>query len=155
MGTAIPEGYTTLTIYLTIRGAAQAIEFYQKAFGAQELFRLTGPDGSIAHAEMQFGNSKLMLAEENPEWGNQSPTTLNGTSGGVAMYVENCDEVFNQAVAAGASIVMPVVDMFYGDRTGTVLDPFGHKWTIATNIKVMTPAEMQTAMDEWMKSMAS
>ena len=150
---AAPAGYHTVTPYLTVPSAAEAIEFYKTAFGAVEKLRLTMPGGGIAHAEFVIGDSALMTGDENPEWGNKSPKTLGGTPSGFCIYVPDVDAAFDKAVAAGATVVMPVADQFYGDRSGTVLDPFGHKWTLATHLKDMTPAEMQAAMDEWMKSM--
>ncbi len=150
---SIPAGYTPLTPYLYVGSAAEAMAFYAKAFGATEVLKLTTPDGGIAHAEMDFFGAKVMFADENPAWGNKSPKTLGGTSAGFALYVDDCDAVFAWAVAAGATVKMPVADQFYGDRSGSVTDPFGHVWTVATHQKDMTPAEMQAAMDEWMKSM--
>lgn len=150
---AIPDGYTPLTPYLYVGSAADAMAFYEKAFGAKEVLRLTMPGGGIAHAEIDIHGAKVMFADENPEWGNKGPKTLGGTTAGFALYVADCDAVFAQAVAAGATVKMPVADQFYGDRSGSVVDPFGHVWTIATHKVDMTPAQMQAAMDEWMKSM--
>lgn len=153
MAKPIPDGYGTVTPYLNITGAAKAIEYYAKAFGAQEVMRMPGPDGSIMHAEIRIGNSHIMLSDENTAWGTKSPTTLGGTTGGFMLYVDDCDAVFDRAVAAGATVLMPCSDQFYGDRCGSILDPFGHKWSIATHQKDMTPAEMNAAFEEWMKSM--
>lgn len=150
-----PAGYHSVTPYLTVPSAADAIAFYVKAFGAVEKLRLTMPGGGIAHAEISIGDSALMMGDENPEWGNKSPQTLGGTPSGYCVYVPDVDAAFATALAAGATEVMPVADQFYGDRSGTVLDPFGHKWTLATHLKDMTEAEMQAAMDEWMQSMAA
>lgn len=149
----IPDGYHTLTCYLIVKDSKAAMAFYAKAFGATEVLRLSMPDGSIAHAEMKVGDSHFMLSDENEQWGNKSPKSLGGSPIGLAIYVDDCDAVFNQAVAAGATVERPVVDQFYGDRSGTVLDPDGHKWTIGTHKVDMSTAEMQKAMDEWMKSM--
>ncbi len=149
----IPDGYNTFACYLIVKDAKAALAFYSKAFKAEEKMRLSMPDGSIAHAEFKIGDSMIMLGEENPGWGATSPQTLGGTPVGLCLYVPDCDAVFNQAVAAGATVDKPVIDQFYGDRSGTVVDPFGHKWTVCTHIKDLTPAEMQTAMEEMMKNM--
>ncbi len=130
---AIPEGHHTVTPDLALRNAAQAIEFYKKAFGAQELMRFNMPDGKIGHAEIKIGDSIVMLCDENPQGGCASPTSLNGTTTSLFLYVENVDATFQQAVKAGATIVMPVADMFWGDRWGQVVDPFGHRWSLATH----------------------
>ena len=148
----IPDGYHTLTPYLTVRDAAAAIAFYEKAFGAKELYRLTTPDGGIGHAEIQIGDSRIMMSDENPAWGSKSPLTLGGTPGGLGMYVADCDAVFHQAVAAGATVRYPLTDQFWGDRSGSVIDPFGHAWTILTHKEEVPPEEMQSRMDAWMKS---
>lgn len=151
----IPDGYHTFNCYLIVKGADAALKFYEKAFGAKEKLRLPMPDGSIVHAEFQVGDSMVMLGEENLEWGAKGPQTLGGTPIGLCLYVPDCDALFAQAVAAGATVERPMMDQFYGDRSGTVVDPFGHKWTIATHQKDMTADEMKTAMDDWMKSQAS
>ena len=148
----IPDGYTSVTPYLYVRRSADAIEFYKKAFGAVEILRLTMPGDGIAHAEIQIGNARIMLADEMPEWGNKGPQTLGGVSCGFAIYVHDCDVAFAKAVACGATVHRPLADQFYGDRSGTVIDPFGHSWTLCTHLKDMTEAEMQSAMDEWMKT---
>lgn len=146
---AIPEGYSTLTPYLNIKGAVEAIEFYKKAFGAKEITRLTMPDGSIAHAEIEIGDSKIMLAEENPQWGNLSPLALGGSPVTLCLYVEDVDAVFAQALKEGAKVIagMEVKDQFYGDRAGSLTDPFGHKWSIMTHIEDVSTEEMQKRMD--------
>ena len=146
---AIPEGYSTLTPYLNIKGAVEAIEFYKKAFGAKEITRLTMPDGSIAHAEIEIGDSKIMLAEENPQWGNLGPLTLGGSPVTLCLYVEDVDAVFAQALKEGATVIagMEVKDQFYGDRAGSLTDPFGHKWSIMTHIEDVSTEEMQKRMD--------
>lgn len=146
----IPEGYHTLTPYLHIRGAASALDFYQRAFGAKELFRLEGPPGKIGHAEMRIGDSPFMLADEMEEWGNRSPTSLGGTACSFMIYVEDVDAVFAQALEAGATEVRPVTDEFYGDRTGMVEDPFGHRWSIATHVEDVPAEEIERRMKEMM-----
>lgn len=150
----IPDGYHTVTPYIIVKGARQALDFYQKALGASVRMCMDGPGGAVAHAELEIGGSPIMLGEENPHWGAVSPTTLGGTPTGICLYVTDCDALFTQAVAAGASVVKPLADQFYGDRSGTVLDPFGHKWTIATHIEDVPPDEMKRRMDEVMKQMA-
>jgi PhnB protein len=155
MAKAIPDGYHSVTPYIICRNAAAAIEFYKTALGAVELFRMAGPDGHIVHAEVKVGDSVVMLGEECEAWGAKSPLTLGGTSFGLCIYVENCDAAFAQAVAAGAKVERPVIDQFYGDRSGTVSDPFGHKWTIATHKEDLSPAELQTRMEAFMASMAA
>jgi len=149
----IPAGYHTLTPYIYVQDSAAAIAFYIKAFGALETMRLTNPDGSIGHAEIQIGNSKLMLSDENAAWGNKSPATLGGNSGGFCIYTEDADALYAQAVAAGGTATYPMADQFYGDRSGRVTDPFGHTWMIATHKEDMNAEEMQKRMDEFMKSM--
>jgi PhnB protein len=150
----IPEGYHSVTPYLIVRGVAKAIEFYTEAFGAVETLRLPMPDGSIAHAEIKIGDSAVMFGEESPAWGSKSPQALSGTPVGLCIYVEDCDAVFNKAVAAGATVLKPLMDQFYGDRSGTVTDPFGHQWTVATHIEDVSPADMKTRMDEMVAKMA-
>lgn len=148
----VPEGCRTVTPYLIIRDAAKAIEFYKKAFGAVERFRMPMPDGKLAHAEIQIGDSVVMIADENPDWGVVSPQTLNGSPVSVFLYVPDVDATFQQAVAAGASEAMPVADMFWGDRYGKVVDPFGHKWDIATHVEDVAPAEMEERMKKAMSA---
>ena len=139
----IPEGYHTATPYLIVGGAAGAIEFYKKAFGARELFRMTKPDGRIGHAEIKIGDSPIMLADEVPEIGYHSPQSLGSSPVSILLYVEDVDAVFSQAVAAGAKVQRPVQDQFYGDRTGGVEDPFGHVWYIATHKEDVSPEELK------------
>ena len=139
---AIPEGYHTVTPYLTLRDAAGAIEFYKKAFGAMEIFRMNSPDGTVGHAELKIGDSIIMLSEENPKGECRSPASLNGTTTSLFLYVEDVDATFNQAVRAGATVSMPVTDMFWGDRHGQVSDPFGHRWSIATHKEYLSPKEV-------------
>lgn len=144
----IPDGFHTVTPYLTVRNAAQAIGFYQRAFGARERYRLPMADGRIGHAELLIGNSIVMLADEFPEFGNQSPQTLKGAAVGFALYVENADQAFQRAVQAGATAKEAVEDKFWGDRAGVVVDPFGHKWTLLTRIEDVAPDEMKRRMDK-------
>jgi uncharacterized glyoxalase superfamily protein PhnB len=140
---AIPEGFHTLTPHLIVKGASQAIEFYQKAFGAEEIFRMPGPDGeSIMHAELKIGDSRLFLVDEMPQMGGLGPHGIGGTPVFIHVYVEDVDTVFNQAVAAGAQVRMPLEDAFWGDRYGQVVDPFGHKWSLATHKEDLTPEEI-------------
>jgi PhnB protein len=153
MPSYIAPGYHTASFYLIVRDGKAMMSFYEKAFGAVETIKLTMPDGSIAHAEFKIGDSPIMMGEENIEWGNKSPLTLGGTPVGVMIYVPDCDAVFNQALAAGATVHRPMMDQFYGDRSGTVTDPSGHQWTIATHKTTMTGAQMQAAMEEMMKNM--
>lgn len=143
---AIPDGYYSLTPYLVVKGAAEAIAFYTKAFGATETMRMPGPEGRIMHAEIRIGNSTLMLSDENPEQGQISPTTLGGSGCSVMLYTDDVDATFKQAVAAGATAVMPPVDMFWGDRMGNLKDPFGHSWAVATHKEDVSPEEMGKRM---------
>lgn len=142
----IPEGYHSATPYLIIRGAAQAIEFYKRAFGATEIMRLDGPDGKVGHAEIKIGDSVIMLGDENLEAGICSPKTLNGTPVSILLYVQDVDTFVAQAAAAGASITRPVKDQFYGDRTGGIEDPFGHNWYLATHVEDVSQEEMKRRM---------
>jgi PhnB protein len=142
----IPEGYHTLTPYLTVDGAAEAIEYYKQAFGAEVVSRMPGPDGkTIMHAEIRIGNSKVMMSDAFPDWGVVGPKAIGGTASGLLIYVPNVDEVFDRAVSLGATVKMAVGDQFWGDRYGKLEDPFGHSWSIATHIKDMTDEEMLTA----------
>ncbi len=145
-----PAGHRSVTPHLVCVGADKAIEFYATAFGMKELMRLPSPDGRLMHASLSFGDSMIMLAEAFPEYGSVGP--LAGTPSPVTIHLQvpNVDELFAQAIAAGAKVVMPVADMFWGDRYGMVEDPFGHRWSIATTIKTLTPEEMQKAMLEFM-----
>ncbi len=139
----IPDGYHTATPYLIIGGAGDAIEFYKKAFGATELFRFPTPDGKIGHAEIKIGDSPIMLADEYPAMGYKGPQSLGGSPVSIMIYVEDVDTIFNQAVAAGATVKEAVTDKFYGDRLGTVTDPFGHVWHISTHKEDVSIEEMQ------------
>jgi PhnB protein len=144
----IPEGYHAVTPYLSVKGAGDAIEFYRKAFGAEELYRLPMPGGLVGHAELQIGDSRLMLADEMPQSTAKSPRSLGGTTAGLALYVPDVDARFKRAVDAGAKVLRPVENQFYGDRSGTVEDPFGHCWTIATHVEDVSPDEMEKRMAE-------
>jgi len=139
----IPDGYHTATPYLIVNGAAQALEFYKKAFGATEMMRFPGPGGKVMHAEIKIGDSPIMLADEAPEMGARSPKTIGGTPVSLLLYVEDVDAWASKAVAAGAKVQRPVQDQFYGDRTGTFEDPFGHVWSIATHKEDVSLEEMQ------------
>jgi PhnB protein len=147
----IPDGYHTATPYLIVNGAARAIEFYKKAFGAEELFRMASPNGKIGHAEIKIGNSPIMLADEHPEMNARGPASLGGSPVSIMLYVEDVDAVFQTAVAAGAAATRPVQDQFYGDRTGGITDPFGHMWYIATHKEDVSPDEMQRRSAELRK----
>ena len=141
----IPEGMHTVTPHLVCAGAASAIEFYKKAFGAVELHRMPAPDGSLMHAAIRIGDSVVMLVDENPLWGVKGPNTLNGSPVTIHLYVENADAVYDQAIVAGASGKMEVTEMFWGDRYGMVTDPFGHMWSIATHVRDVSPEQMLEA----------
>jgi PhnB protein len=149
----IPEGYHTLTPFLTVRNAARAIEFYKQAFGAQERGVAKGPDGKVMHAELKIGDSVIMLSDEYPEFGSLSPQSVGGSPMGLHIYIENVDAAFDRAVKAGAQVEMPVMDQFWGDRYGKLKDPFGHKWSIATHVKDMSADEMKRSMDDAMSKM--
>jgi PhnB protein len=145
----IPTGYNSLTSYISVRGGAKAIEFYKKVFDAKEIGRLSMPDGTVTHAELAIGDSKLWLADENPQWGNLSPLALNGSSVSLCLYVEDADKVFTEALKQGAKVIgdMVVKDQFYGDRAGSFIDPFGHKWTVMTHIEDVSFEEMKKRAD--------
>jgi PhnB protein len=139
----VPEGYHTATPYLVIKDAARAIEFYKKVFGATELMRMPDPSGKIGHAEIKIGDSPIMLADEFPDMGYRGPQALGGSPVSILLYVADVDAVFNKAVAAGAKVVKPLQDQFYGDRSGFIEDPFGHLWSIATHVEDVPPEEME------------
>ena len=145
MARAIPKNFRTVTPHLTIEGASDAIKFYKKAFGAKELGRMKGPDGRLMHAMIMIGNSVVMLNDAFPEWGGKGPQALGGSAVAVHLYVEDADKVFKKALKAGATVAMPIADMFWGDRYGLLVDPFGHRWSVATHKKDMTPAQMAKA----------
>ncbi|MGA2128200.1 MAG: VOC family protein [Xanthobacteraceae bacterium] len=142
----IPDGMHTVTPHLVCAGAAEAIAFYQKAFGAVEVMRMPGPDGKLMHASVRIGDSAVMLVDEMPEHGALGPKALKGSPVTIHLSVEDVDAFVSRAVAAGAKVTMPVADMFWGDRYGRIEDPFGHHWSIATHIRDMSPEEMQQAM---------
>jgi PhnB protein len=139
----IPKGYSTATPYLIIKGASAAIDFYKKVFGAKELMRMPDPSGKIGHAEIEIGNSKIMLADEHPDMGYRSPQSLGGSPVGIHLYVPDVDATVEKAVAAGAKLVRPIQDQFYGDRSGQVIDPFGHVWSIGTHKEDVPDDELQ------------
>lgn len=153
----IPEGFHTVTPQLTLDNAVEAIEWYKKALGAQEKGRAVGPDGKIMHAELQIGNSRIML--NDAMMGGKGPKTLGGSPASLWIYVEDCDSLFNRAIGAGGNIAMggmgQLTDQFWGDRSGTFDDPFGYRWTIATRKEDLTPAEMEQRQNEWMKQFAA
>ena len=146
----VPDGYHTLTPFLTIRDAAKAIEFYKAAFGAQERGVMKAPDGKVMHAELKIGDSIVMLSDEFPDFGSVSPQALGGSGSGLHIYLDNVDAAFERAVKAGAQVDMPVMDQFWGDRFGRLKDPFGHKWSIATHVKDLSPEEMNQGMKDAM-----
>jgi PhnB protein len=139
----IPEGYHSVTPYLYVKGAANALEFYKKAFGSTEKFRMPMPDGRIGHAEIQIGNSIVMLADEHPEMGVRGPKSIGGASSSLMVYVEDVDAVAARFISAGGTVQRPIKDQFYGDRSGTFEDPFGHVWTIGTHVEDVSPEEME------------
>ena len=138
----IPEGYHTLTPYLAVDDAAQAIDFYKRAFGAKERMRMPGPEGKIGHAEIQIGDSIVMLSDPFPQSTVRSPSDVGGTTASLFMYVDDVDAVVEQAVSAGATVTMEVADQFWGDRFGSIADPYGHTWSIATHVEDLTPEEI-------------
>ena len=139
----IPEGYSTVTPYITISGASDALAFYKKAFGAEEVMCMKGPDGKVMHAEIRIGGSVIMLHDENPQWHALSPKTIGGSASSSMLYVPDVDAVMKAAEQAGATVTMPAADQFYGDRCGNLTDPFGHKWAIATHIEDGSPEEVE------------
>lgn len=147
----VPDAYHTATPYLIVTDATSAIEFYKKVFGATELVRLADPTGKVMHAEIRIGNSTLMLADEFPDMGYRSPQSLGGSPVSILLYVENVDTLFSQAIAAGAKEMMPVADQFDGDRRGTLTDPFGHVWLLATKKEDVSAEEMRKRFDNMMK----
>ena len=144
----IPEGFHTVIPHLVIKGAAEAIEFYKKAFGATEMMRLPGPDGKLMHGSVKIGDSVVFLVDENPQWGASGPQALGGTPVTIHLYVEDVDAAFNQAVEAGATAKMPPSDMFWGDRYGWLIDPFGHNWSLATRKQDLTPEQVAKNAEE-------
>lgn len=153
MAKPIPHGMHTATISLTVQDSSAMIDFYKKVFGAQELFRMPGPDGkTIMHAEVKIGDSIIMLNDEFPKMNCRSPKSVGGTSSGIYLYVDDVDGTVKKAVENGAKLQMPVMDMFWGDRLGNIEDPSGHMWSVATHVKDMTPEEMAKAGQEAMKN---
>ncbi|HET7737840.1 MAG TPA: VOC family protein [Tepidiformaceae bacterium] len=149
-----PKGYHSVTPGITVSDAAKAIELYKEAFGAEEVERFEGPDGSIMHAEIRIGDSRVMLGSENPMWGTKSPLTLGGVHGSLHIYVDDADAAFARALEAGCEVAQPLEDVFWGDRYGKVTDPFGHQWGIATRVKDLSPEEMRKAAEAWMQTMS-
>jgi PhnB protein len=149
----IPKDYNSVTPYLIIKGAAQAIDYYKKVFGATETMRMPGPEGKIGHAELKIGNSNIMLADENPSMGagHTSAATVGGSPVSLYVYLPNVDEVVKRATTEGAKLLKPVQDQFYGDRSGFIQDPFGHLWGVATHIEDVSPKDMQERMKKVMQ----
>ncbi len=152
---AIPDGYHSITPYLIFKSADAAIKFYERAFGAKEIMRLSSPDGGVGHAEIQVGDSHIMMADESPAFGNKGVETFGGSPASFMFYVENADAAFDQAVKAGATVKRPMADQFYGDRVGTLADPFGYQWSIGTHKEDLTTQEVQTRMNQMMKQMSA
>ncbi len=148
MPKAIPDGYHSLTPYISLRDAAKAIEFYKAALGATELYRLPMPGGKIAHAELQIGDSRLMLSDEMPDWGNKSAQAYGGSPVGLCIYTENVDALAERFVKAGGKMVRPLENQFYGDRSGQFEDPEGYKWTLMQHVEDVSPEEMQRRMEK-------
>lgn len=142
----IPDGYNTVTPYLIVKGAKEALEFYKKAFGATSVLAMNRPDGKIAHAEFRVGNSVIMMTEESPEMGTKSPLSLGGSPVSLHLYVEDVDSFFDRAVKAGATVIKPIENQFYGDRAGMVKDPFGHSWCISTHVEDLSVEEIYKRM---------
>jgi PhnB protein len=149
----IPDGYHTVTPALTVKNGAEAIEFYKRALGARELMRLPGPDGRLMHAEIEVGNSRIMLADESPEMGCRAPASVGAVSSSLYVYVQDVDKAFRRAVEAGAKALMPPADMFWGDRFGQVEDPSGHRWGLATHKEDPSPEEMARRQKEFFAQM--
>ena len=147
-----PDGYHSFTPYLIVQGADDAIDFYKKAFGAEEIMRLEVPDKIVRHAEIQIGDSRIMLSDEHPEMKALAPQSPGSSGVSFYLYVENVDEIVSQAISAGAKVQRPLQDQFYGDRSATLEDPFGHVWTVATHIEDVTPEEINRRMEEMMES---
>jgi uncharacterized glyoxalase superfamily protein PhnB len=150
----IPAGYHSITPSIVVRDAARAIDFYKRAFGAEEINRMAGPDGSIMHAEIRIGDSIVMLGEESEQWGSRSPLSTNGNPGSLHLYVPDADAAYARAIEAGATARFPLEDAFWGDRYGKVTDPFGHEWGIGTRVKDLSDAEMRQAAEAWMAKAA-
>ena len=148
----IPKGYNSVTPYLVIKNAAKAIDYYKKVFGATEVMRMNGPNGTVGHAELQIGDSRIMLADENPSMGqgHASASTIGASPVSLYIYVPDVDKVFKQATAEGAKVLKPVQDQFYGDRSGFIQDPFGHLWGVATHVEDVSPETMKERMKKMM-----
>ena len=144
---AIPDGYHSVTPYLIIDGASRALDYYKRVFGATERMRMPGPEGKIGHAEISIGDSMIMLADEHPEMGARAPRTVGGSAVSIMLYVNDVDATVKTAVAEGAKLLQPVEDKFYGDRMGTIEDPFGHLWHVGTHIEDVSPEEMKRRME--------
>ena len=144
----IPEGYSVVMPYLCVDGASEAIEFYKAIFGAVETVRMPQPDGTVGHAELTFGDSVVMLSDEFPDMGVLSPKSIGGTPVTLNVYVDDADDVVNRAVSSGATVVQPIENRFYGDRAGQILDPWGHRWNVATHVEDVSPEEMQRRLAE-------
>jgi len=155
MTDSVPAGYHSVTPYLVVRDADRAIAFYEAAFGATEKTRLTTPDGKVGHAELVIGDSVIMLADEIEQWGNQSPESLGGCASSLMLYVDNVDEQFQQALDAGATEKEPVQDQFYGDRSGTLVDPFGHEWALGTHTEDVSEEEVQRRWRDMIEEQAA
>jgi len=140
---AVPHGYNSITPYLIVRNAANAIEFYKKVFGAKEVMRMEKPGGKIGHAEVRIGDTKIMLADEHPEMSARSPESYGGSPVGIHLYIKDVDAILQKAMAAGATLLRPATNMFYGDRIGTVKDPYGHTWSVATHVEDVSAKEMK------------
>ena len=150
----IPDGFHTATPSLVVSNSKEAIEFYKKAFDANEIYQMPAPDGKIMHAMIQIGDSFVMMADEFPNMGSKSPVSLGGTAVTIHLYVEDADKIFKQAIEAGGKATMPIMDAFWGDRFGLITDPYGHSWAIATHQKDMSPEEMRKAAEGYFASMA-
>jgi PhnB protein len=150
----IPEGFHTITPTLTVRNAAKAIDFYKKALGAQELMRMASPDGKIGHAELRIGDSIIFLSDEMPNMGCKSPESVGGSTGTLYLYVQDVDRAFQQAVDAGGKVTMPVSDMFWGDRHGSFVDPFGHTWSLSTHKEDLTADQIEGRAQAFFAQMA-
>ena len=152
MPKAIPDGYHSVTPYLTFKDASAAIAWYARAFGAKEEVRMPGPGGKVLHAEIKIGDSHIMLADEHPVMGNKSAESIGGSPAAFMIYLEDADAAFRKAVEAGARVVRPVENQFYGDRSGTITDPFGLNWTLGTHVEDVSPEEMKRRMSQFMAS---
>jgi PhnB protein len=151
----VPDGYHSLTPSLVVDNGDEAIEFYKRALGAEEIYRMAMPDGRVGHAELKLGDSIFFVSDEFPDMGFRSPKSLGGTHGGLGFYVEDADAAFEKAVAAGATPIMPMMDAFWGDRYGKVADPYGHTWSLMTHVKDLTPEEIAEASKEYFNQSAA